>query len=358
MGTPVFDGDFADPFVLIVGGHQLRLRHQHRRRQPPRDRQLRREPRAPTTATRSRRCRRGRRRATSGRRPCTRRTTATSSTTSPGSTTLGRQCVSRAVAAIAGRARSSTTPPGRWCASSTSGGTIDPSIVTDVDGSTWLLFKNDGNCCKITTSLWSQQLTRRRARRRGRADEADRRRSALGGQPHRGAVDGHRRRHLLPLLLGQRLGHRELRRRATPRCESVTGPCTKADGPVDVVHRCSPRAPAARSSSARTAACGWCTTAGSGARSATRRASAASTSTSSRSSTASPTASARRRRGLVVAVAIGAVASCSSPSCVRLPVVGGGGPYVLLRRSGRRPRARGRPRRSAWCRPEVESVLM
>jgi hypothetical protein len=38
------------------------------------------------------------------------------------------------------------------------GGSIDPSIVTDRAGTNWLLFKNDGNCCGIPTSLWSQQL--------------------------------------------------------------------------------------------------------------------------------------------------------------------------------------------------------
>lgn len=38
------------------------------------------------------------------------------------------------------------------------GGSIDPSIVTDRDGANWLLFKNDGNCCGLPTSLWSQEL--------------------------------------------------------------------------------------------------------------------------------------------------------------------------------------------------------
>ena len=38
------------------------------------------------------------------------------------------------------------------------GGSIDPSVVTDTDGTTWLLYKNDGNCCGHPTSLWSQEL--------------------------------------------------------------------------------------------------------------------------------------------------------------------------------------------------------
>lgn len=69
-----------------------------------------------------------------------------------------RQCVSRAVA---------PTPLGPFVDDSAApmvcqsdlGGTIDPSVVTDVNGASWLLFKNDGNCCNIKTSLWSQQLS-------------------------------------------------------------------------------------------------------------------------------------------------------------------------------------------------------
>ena len=69
-----------------------------------------------------------------------------------------RQCISRAVA---------PSPIGPFVDDSEGpmvcqtdlGGSIDPSIVTDVDGSSWLLFKNDGNCCNLTTSLWSQELT-------------------------------------------------------------------------------------------------------------------------------------------------------------------------------------------------------
>jgi hypothetical protein len=73
-------------------------------------------------------------------------------------TALGRQCVSRAVAP-------SPTGPfvddsaGPMVCQADLGGTIDPSVVTDVDGDAWLLFKNDGNCCGQPTSLWSQQLT-------------------------------------------------------------------------------------------------------------------------------------------------------------------------------------------------------
>lgn len=40
------------------------------------------------------------------------------------------------------------------------GGSIDPSLIT-VDGVATLLWKNDGNCCGIATSLWSAQLNER-----------------------------------------------------------------------------------------------------------------------------------------------------------------------------------------------------
>lgn len=39
------------------------------------------------------------------------------------------------------------------------GGTIDASPFVDADGSQWLLYKNDGNCCDIVTQLWSQPLS-------------------------------------------------------------------------------------------------------------------------------------------------------------------------------------------------------
>lgn len=67
------------------------------------------------------------------------------------------QCISHAI---------STSPTGPFVDDSDGpmvcqedlGGSIDPSIVTDRRGRHWLLFKNDGNCCGIPTSLWSQQL--------------------------------------------------------------------------------------------------------------------------------------------------------------------------------------------------------
>jgi beta-xylosidase len=38
------------------------------------------------------------------------------------------------------------------------GGSIDPSSFVDRDGSAYLLWKNDGNCCDLPTELWGQRL--------------------------------------------------------------------------------------------------------------------------------------------------------------------------------------------------------
>ncbi len=70
----------------------------------------------------------------------------------------GRQCLSRAVAPTPVGPFSDTSSQPLVCQADL-GGTIDPSLVADPGGQAWLLFKNDGNCCGITTSLWSQELS-------------------------------------------------------------------------------------------------------------------------------------------------------------------------------------------------------
>lgn len=68
-----------------------------------------------------------------------------------------KMCVSRAV---------SSSPAGPFTDDSTGpfvcpldeGGAIDPAVVVD-DGKPYLLYKNDGNCCGITTTLWSVPLS-------------------------------------------------------------------------------------------------------------------------------------------------------------------------------------------------------
>jgi hypothetical protein len=67
-------------------------------------------------------------------------------------------CVSRAT---------STSPTGPFVDDSTSafvcpyrqGGAIDPSVFVAADGTPWLLWKTDGDCCGLPTTIYSQQLT-------------------------------------------------------------------------------------------------------------------------------------------------------------------------------------------------------
>ena len=70
----------------------------------------------------------------------------------------GRQCISVAVA---------DSPEGPFVDESTEplvcdldgGGSIDPSPFQDTDGSWWLLWKSDGNCCGLPTWIYAQPLT-------------------------------------------------------------------------------------------------------------------------------------------------------------------------------------------------------
>lgn len=69
----------------------------------------------------------------------------------------GRQCVAVATATSAFSTFASTDDEPLVCQAS-AGGTIDASPFVADDGSRWLLFKNDGNCCGLATTIWSQQL--------------------------------------------------------------------------------------------------------------------------------------------------------------------------------------------------------
>jgi hypothetical protein len=40
-----------------------------------------------------------------------------------------------------------------------SGGAIDPSVFVDAQGTPWLLWKSDGDCCGLPTTIYSQQLS-------------------------------------------------------------------------------------------------------------------------------------------------------------------------------------------------------
>jgi hypothetical protein len=72
--------------------------------------------------------------------------------------TSKRQCISRATA---------TTPAGPFADDSAAamicqldlGGSIDPSPFVDSDGTPHLLWKSDGDCCKLPTTIWSAPLS-------------------------------------------------------------------------------------------------------------------------------------------------------------------------------------------------------
>ncbi len=69
----------------------------------------------------------------------------------------GKQCVGRAVSSSpTGPFIDNTSAPLK-CQTS-EGGTIDADTYRD-GGTTWLLFKNDGNCCGQPVHLWAQKLT-------------------------------------------------------------------------------------------------------------------------------------------------------------------------------------------------------
>jgi Glycosyl hydrolases family 43/Protein of unknown function (DUF732) len=135
------------------------------------------------------------------------------------------ECISRATA---------STPTGPFIDTSTSaficpldeGGAIDPSVFVATDGTPWLLWKSDGDCCDESTSIYTQQLS---------SDGL-----STAGPPHRllGAtqpwedklveaptmIQDHNRYWLF--YSGSLWGHKTYGI-GIASCESVTGPCTK-----------------------------------------------------------------------------------------------------------------------------------
>jgi beta-xylosidase len=71
----------------------------------------------------------------------------------------GRQCVSVAVAdRPEGPFRDRSRRP--LVCQRDLGGSIDPQRFVDRDGTPYLLWKNDGNCCDLPTEIWAQRLDR------------------------------------------------------------------------------------------------------------------------------------------------------------------------------------------------------
>jgi beta-xylosidase len=71
---------------------------------------------------------------------------------------IDRQCISVAVASDpAGPFTDSSSAPA-VCPSDL-GGSIDPEPFADLDGTPYLLWKSDGNCCGLPTEIWIQRLS-------------------------------------------------------------------------------------------------------------------------------------------------------------------------------------------------------
>jgi GH43 family beta-xylosidase len=138
----------------------------------------------------------------------------------------GRQCITRAVA---------DSPAGPFVDDSSGpfvcpldlGGAIDPSVVV-VGTSPYLVYKSDGNCCNITTSVWSVPLSSD-----GLSTAGDPVKLISNDQDwEAGVVEG-------PSMIAD--GDKFLLFYSANRwdtadyaigyavCDSVTGPCTKAD---------------------------------------------------------------------------------------------------------------------------------
>ena len=114
----------------------------------------------------------------------------------------GRQCIGRAVA---------SSPIGPFVDDSTGpfvcqldlGGSIDANPVITPDGSRFLYWKSDGNCCGVPVGLWGQAMNASRGRAgRGAGETADEH-DVVAGAAHRRPGDGDPRRRLLPVLRGQ-----------------------------------------------------------------------------------------------------------------------------------------------------------
>jgi beta-xylosidase len=70
----------------------------------------------------------------------------------------GRQCIGVAVSdAPDGQFRDTNEEP--FVCQTREGGTIDASPFRDEDGTLYLYYKNDGNCCSMATYLYGQELT-------------------------------------------------------------------------------------------------------------------------------------------------------------------------------------------------------
>lgn len=145
-------------------------------------------------------------------------------------TESGHQCIGAAFA---------TTPRGPFVDDRESafvcqrslGGTIDASPFMADDGTKWLLYKNDGNCCDITTELWIQRLADDGLSTKGApvsllATDADWEGPLIEGPSMIQAGDHYW------LLYAANDWNSDRYATGAARCASPTGPCTKLAEPL------------------------------------------------------------------------------------------------------------------------------
>jgi beta-xylosidase len=70
---------------------------------------------------------------------------------------VGKQCISTAIARDPGGPFTDNSS-GPFICKVDVGGSIDSSHFADSDGTQYLVWKNDGNCCGILTEIWAQKL--------------------------------------------------------------------------------------------------------------------------------------------------------------------------------------------------------
>lgn len=110
------------------------------------------------------------------------------------------------------------------------GGTIDASPFVAEDGTTWLLYKNDGNCCDITTQLWIQQLSADGHTLKGEPVSLLKTSAAWEGPLIEGPSMAQSGSHYW-LFFSANDWDTSKYATGVASCESPTGPCTAQSGP-------------------------------------------------------------------------------------------------------------------------------
>ena len=102
---------------------------------------------------------------------------------------------------------SSTTRKGPFVCQPELGGSIAPNPVRTPDGSLYLYWKSDGNCCGEPVDIWGQELDARAAALVGRPVAMLSNSQAWEGDLGRGAANGRERHGSCPVLRGECVQH-------------------------------------------------------------------------------------------------------------------------------------------------------